>query len=396
MKKYYLTTLIICLLVLLASSFVYHFWDEKQVRDVIVVGFLSENDELTLSTNNFMQTRLVLEREFQGRIELKSLTNVQSDQTKEGLEELVQGGCDLIFTITRSDVVKAFAADYPDVQFCQLSNGVPANVKEGGNYHTFNARSYEGHYVGGVVAGMKLREMIDSGVISADEALIGYIGSYPTAEVISGFTAFFLGARSVAPEALMRVRYVNALSNFMLEKNNAKLLIDEGCVIIAQNTGTTGPAAACQDAAAKRDVYHVSYNGSSLDIAPAASLVSVRPNWEPYMIGSIRAVMNEKPIEKFISGVVHGNDICGGFDLGWLEMMSLNQSVTAEGTEEKILEVIDAIKKGQVDVFRGEYVGVNPDNSRIIIDLSKGYTENNSSSKPTFHYILRDVITVEK
>ena len=249
--------------------------------------------------------------------------------------------------------------------------------------------------MGGVVAGLKLREMIDSGVITAEEALVGYVASYQTAEVISGFTSFFLGVHSVAPEALMRVRYVNALSNFLVAKNIAKELIDEGCVIIAQNSGTTGPAAACQDAAGKRPVFHVGFNQNMIDIAPSASLVSPRINWDPYVLGAVQAVMNNKPIEEVVQGSVNGNDVWAGFDQGWLEMLELNDSIAPEGAKAEMNRVIEALKKGQIEVFKGSYIGENPDDPRIVTDLKWGYPENRSSSRPNFHYLLRDLITVE-
>lgn len=395
MKRYYLVTFIICFAVLTAFSFIFNIWEEKVTLDLVRVGFLSENDEMTVNTNNFIQSRNILEKEFQGHVEIFIKTNVGNDQTEEALMELVRSGCNIIFANTRSNAVRVAARNNPDVLFCQISNAVAVNSKGGDNFHTFNARSFEAHYVGGVVAGLKLRELIDSGMITVDDALVGYVGSYQTAEVISGFTSFFLGVHSVVPEAMMRVRYAHALSNFHVEKNIAKELIDEGCVIIAQNSGTTGPAAACQDAAAKKPVFHVGLNQNMIDIAPSVSLVSPRINWDPYITGAVQAVMNNMPIEEVVRGKVNGNDVWAGFDQGWLEMLELNDNVASEGTRTEMNQVIESIKKGQIEVFKGSFIGENPDDPRIITDLKWGYPENRSSSKPNFHYLLRDLITVE-
>ncbi|MBQ4513175.1 MAG: BMP family ABC transporter substrate-binding protein [Anaerolineaceae bacterium] len=396
MKRYYLTTIIICVLALLAFSFIFHFWDQEPEISLIKVGFLSENDEMTANTYNFEQSQAILQKEFDERIEIISLTNVRSDETGAALVELVRNGCSIIFANTRSPEVKTTAALYPEVQFCQLSNGVPAAVKSGDNYHTFNAKIYQGHYVAGAVAGMKMQEMINNGVISQTDALVGYVGSYPTAEVISGYTAFILGVRSVVPDALMRVRYTNVLSSFSQEKAAARQLINEGCVIIAQNSGTSGPAAACQDAALTRMVYHVGYNESMVDVAPMVSLVSPRANWDPYMVSAVRAVMTHQPIEKVTAGEVHGNDLCAGFEEDWVEMLELNENVAAAGSKAKIAELTKDFRNGKIDVFRGDYIGVNPDNMRITFDLNDGFTENSASSKPAFRYILRGVVTVVK
>ena len=395
MKRYYLAAFIICLAVLAAFSFIYNIWEDKETLDLVRVGFLSENDEMTVHTYNFIQSRNILEKELQDHVEIFTKANVGNDQTEEALMELIRSGCNIIFANTRSNAVRIAARNNPDVQFCQISNAVAVNHVSGGNFHTFNAKRFEAHYVGGVVAGLKLRELIDSGVITAEEALVGYVSSYQTAEAISGFTSFFLGVRSVVPEALMRVRYVNALSNFLVAKNIAKELIDEGCVIIAQNSGTTGPAAACQDAAGKRPVFHVGFNQNMIDIAPSASLVSPRINWDPYVLNAVRAVMDNKPIEEVVPGNVNGNDVWAGFDQGWLEMMELNDNVAPEGAKAEMNRVIEALKKGQIEVFKGSYIGENPDDPRIVTDLKWGYPENRSSSRPNFHYLLRDLITVE-
>ena len=395
MKRYYLVTFLICFAVLTAFSFIYNIWEEKVTLDLVRVGFLSENDEMTVNTNNFIQSRNTLEKEFQEHVEIFTKANVGNDQTEEALMELVHSGCNIIFANTRSNAVRVAARNNPDVQFCQISNAVAVNSKGGDNFHTFNARSFEAHYAGGVVAGLKLRELIDSGVITADEALVGYVGSYQTAEVISGFTSFYLGVHSVVPEALMRVRFSQALSNFLVEKNIAKELIDEGCVIIAQNSGTTGPAAACQDAAGKKTVFHVGFNQNMIDIAPSVSLVSPRINWDPYIVNAVQAVMTNVPIEEIVPGNISGNDTWAGFDQNWLEMLELNDNVVSKGTVTEVNRVIEAIKKGQIEVFKGSYIGENPDDPRIVTDLKWGYPENRSSSKQNFHYLLRDLITVE-
>ena len=154
------------------------------------------------------------------------------------------------------------------------------------NYHTFMGTIYQGRYISGIVTGMKLRELIEQKKLTPAQAKIGYVAAFPYAEVISGYTAFFLGVRSVVSEAVMTVSYTNTWSNTTTERKLAEKLIDEGCVIIAQHSDTTGPATACETASTRdgKLVFHVGYNQTMTDVAPTTSLVSTRINWTPYFI----------------------------------------------------------------------------------------------------------------
>ncbi len=286
--------------------------------------------------------------------------------------------------------------EYPDIQFCEATCDNANTDPVLPNYHTFMGEIYQGRYISGVVAGMKLREMIDTGVIKSSEAMVGYVGAYPYAEVISGYTAFLLGVRSVAPEAVMKVLYTDTWSSYGLEKKCAERLIDEGCVIISQHSDTIGPAVACEEAAVQKTVYHVGYNQSMTDVAPTTSLISCRINWIPYFTGAVSAVLSEQPIEEMIDGNRHGMDVGAGFEKDWVQMLELNSYIAAEGTKEEIERLTNEFSSGGVDVFVGDYTGKNPFDETDTIDLKGGYTENENSSAPAFHYVLDDVITVEE
>ncbi|MBR3015783.1 MAG: BMP family ABC transporter substrate-binding protein [Clostridia bacterium] len=395
MKRYYITTAVICLLVLLTFSFVFDFWDQAPAVDELKVGFIYENDESTPYTYNFYLAQEALQKEYGQRVQVLSRSNVRDSETEEPLRELVGKGCRIIFVNSYSEQVEQVARDYPAVQFCQVSFRSAPEENTPENYHTFKGKIYQGRYVSGIAAGMKLREMIDQGVIQPDEALVGYIGSISTEEVVSGFTAFLLGVRSVCPEAAMRVRYTGTWSSFALEKDCAKALIGEGCVIISQHTDTIGPALACEEALSQKKVYHVGYNQSMIDIAPSSSLISARINWTPYITGAVGAVLASKPIEQYVDAAAHGRDMSAGFEKNWVEMLELNKSIAAEGTEARVNQAIEAFRKNQIDVFQGNYLGVNPDEPSDTIDLNQGFAENKDSSSPSFYYILKDVIIVE-
>ena len=394
MKKYYIASVCISLVMLLIFSFVFSVWDQKPASEEFKVGFVYENDETTPYTYNFALAEHALKKEYPDRVRVYSISNVRESEVEEPVRDMVRKGCAVIFTNSNGQL-QALAAEYPRVQFCQVSNNDTAGENSPANYHTFNGKIHQGRYVSGIAAGMKLRQLIDSGTLTADQALIGFVGAFPTAEVISGFTAFLLGVRSVAPEAVMKVRYTYTWSNYSKEKASAKALIDEGCVVIAQHTSTFGPAVACEEAAGKQRVIHIGYNQSMIDMAPTTSLISTRTNWTPYILAAVSAVMRGVPIESVVDGDAHGNDVSAGFEKNWVEMQELNTYIAAEGTQERISRAIEAFRKGKLEVFRGNYLGVDPENPDNTYDLNLGYAENRDSSSPTFRYILKDVIEVE-
>jgi basic membrane protein A len=253
---------------------------------------------------------------------------------------------------------------------------------------------YQGRYVSGVVAGLKLQELIDAGAVSEAGAKVGYVAAIPCAEVISGYTAFLLGVRSVVPTATMSVRYTNTWTSYDLEKKAAEALLAEGCVILSQHSDTIGPAVACEAKAEERPVFIVGYNQSMMDVAPTTALVSCRINWGPYVVAAFEAVLAHDPIEKHVKAHVHGNDASAGFQRDWVQMLELNDYIAAEGTREAMEEAIADLRAGRVQVFKGPYTGVNFQDPGDTVDLSGGFTENRNSSAPSFCYILEGIVNI--
>ncbi len=396
MKKQIALTAVICAAVLIAASILTGFWDSSKSANVLKVGFVYSEDESTPYTANFVKAQRVLEDEYGSRIEILSKSNVLGRECEQPIRDLIRDGASILFINLDTDIPVILAREFPQIQFCQAS--MPTISIEGTpeNYHTFNGEIYQARYVSGIAAGMKLRQLLDSGSLLPQDALVGYVGANSTAEVISGYTAFLLGVRSVAPEATMRVRYTGSWSNFAAEKEQTRELIKEGCVIIAQHVNTTAPAVACEEAASSgQTVYHVGYHQSMLDIAPSSSLVSIRTNWAPYAVQAVQAVMNDQIIENVVEAHAHGRDLSAGFESGWVELLELNTFIAAEGTREKIDHAIANLIRGRTKVFSGNYTGVNPINPADTIDLNTGYTECQYSSNPSFGYVLRDYITVE-
>ena len=375
---------------------------KTKTLDQLKVGFVYIGDTATAYTNNFYRSQIELEDALGAKVQTVAKFNIKDfdDSCEKALEDLVAQGCKLIFTTSYGygEATKLMALKYPGVQFCHASGEMANQAPVLPNFHNFMGQIYEGRYVSGVVAGMKLRELILQGKLKRSAAKIGYVGAYPYPEVISGYTAFFLGVKSIVNEVQMSVRYTNTWSNHIIEKKAAEKLIEEGCVIISQHSDTTGPAIACEEASIKKGktVFHVGYNQSMTDVAPTTSLVSSRINWTPYVVDAAQATISGKRIESVVKSHLKGNDACAGFDKDWIEILGLNRIIAARGTEEEITRVKNNFKNGKVVVFSGNYVGENPNDTEDLWDLRTPFIENETTSAPRFCYVLRDFIKVEE
>ena len=392
-----ITSLVSVIIIMVFSIIHFKLLSSDTSRQQIKVGFVYNSDEVSPYTANFIKAQKAIEREFGDKVIISVKANIlYSDGGEAEIAQLVSEGCDLIFTTSYhyGAAAKKLAALNPDVEFCEATCDNADDEPFCENYHTFMGEIYEGRYVSGAVAGLKLQEMIDKGEITADAAKLGYVAAFPNAEVISGYTAFFLGARSVCPTATMDVKYTDTWSNYAVEKRTARELIDEGCVIISQHSDTTGPAVACEEVFSEKNVYHVGYNQSMIEIAPTSSLISCRINWEPYMVAACEAVLQDRKIEDHVKGHIHGNDIGAGFKHGWIEMLNLNEFIAADGSKELIEQLIEDFRNEKPEVFKGPYTGTDPNDPSRSIDLTDGYNENENSSAPTFCYVLNDVIRI--
>ncbi len=384
--------------VVLAFAWLHHALDlEESETRVVKVGFVYEGDESTPYSHNFMLAQRALETPYGERAETYAVSNVPYFRALEAIRGLAEKGCELIFvnSVGYEAAAKQAAEEFPEVQICQAAGNTANTAPVLSNFHTFMGEISQGRYISGLVAGLKLKELLDSGVIAPEEAKLGYVGAIPCAEVISGYTAFLLGVRSVVPQAVMTVRYTNTWSGYDLEKRAAEALIGEGCVILSQHSDTIGPAVACEAAAGEKPVYLVGYNQSMMDAAPTTALVSCRINWTPYVLAAFEAVLAREPIEKHVQGHVSGRDAWAGFQRDWVQMVELNEYIAAPGTREAMEAAIEDMKAGRITIFKGPYVGVDPEDPTDTVDLSQGYGENRDSSAPTFHYILKDIITLE-
>ena len=263
----------------------------------------------------------------------------ESAACTEAADDLVDQGCKIVFanSFGHEEFLLESAKKHPDVQFCHAT-GTTAHTEETPNFHNAFASIYEGRFLAGVAAGLKLNEMIAEGKITADEAKMGYVGAFTYAEVISGYTSFYLGAKSVCPTVTMDVQFTGSWYNEIMEKEAATSLINAGCVLISQHADSMGAPSVCEE----RGVPNVSYNGATDEACPGTFIVSSRIDWAPYYLYIIKQVC---------AGEAIADDWCGGIDEGSVVLTGVNKTAAAEGTFEKIQEVAAKLKSGEIKVF---------------------------------------------
>lgn len=307
--------------------------------------------------------------------------NIPEDETcYDAAVDLADQGCKLVIanSFGHEDYIKQAAEEFPDVEFCHAT-GFQAASSGLDNFHNFFTNIYESRYVSGVVAGMKLNEMMAAD--SSIDPKIGYIGAFPYAEVISGFTSFFLGVRSVCPEAHMEVQYTNSWASFDLEKECAEALIADGCVLISQHADTTGGPTACEAAG----VPCVGYNISMIATAPTQALTSASMDW---------GIFYTYAAEHALAGEKFAPDWCEGYATGADKITELNDAAIAEGTKEKVAEVEAAIVSGDLKVFATDTFTVDGKaletfESNGVEYVADGYFhESEFGSAPAFSLII--------
>ena len=305
------------------------------------VGFIFLHDENSTYDLNFINAA----KEAAANLGMSEDQIVLKTNVPEGQEcydtaaDLADDGCSIIFadSFGHEDYMIQAAQEFPDVQFCHAT-GTKAHTEELSNYHNAFASIYEGRYLAGVAAGMKLNEMIADGTITEDEAQIGYVGAFTYAEVISGYTSFFLGARSECPTATMKVTFTGSWYDETAEKEGATNLINDGCVLISQHADSMGAPTACENAG----VPDVSYNGSTQDACPNTFIISSRIDWAPYFEYAIAATAAGEEIPA---------DWTGTLQTGSVKLTDVNENVAAEGTADRLAEVQAGLEDGSIHVF---------------------------------------------
>ena len=331
---------------------------------VVKAGYICLHDENSTYDLNFINA--AKEASEAMGIEYLIKTNVpEGQECYEAAAELIDAGCNVIFadSFGHEDYMIEAAKEFPDVEFCH-STGTKAHTEQLPNYHNAFASIYEGRFLAGVAAGMKLNEMIESGKITPEEAKIGYVGAYTYAEVVSGYTSFFLGARYICPSATMEVTFTGSWYDETAEKEGATKLINDNCVLISQHADSMGAPTACESAG----IPNISYNGSTVSACPNTFIVSSRINWVPYYEEVIQAIKDGSSISY---------DYTGDLKTGSVQLSEINEQAAAEGTVEKIAEIQAALEDGSLHVFDAATFtvgGVTLDSYMADVDTDPAYT----------------------
>lgn len=298
--------------------------------------------------------------------QLQTKANIlENADCEAALIELADAGCQVIFTNSfgHEQYLVKVAPDYPNVQFCSATGAISA-TDDLDNTHNYFARIYEARYLSGVVAGLKTKSN-----------KLGYVAAKPFAEVISGYTAFYLGAKSVNPNVEMYVNYTNEWSDPAKEATNAKALIDRGCDVVSQHSDTSAPATTAQENGA----FAVGYNADMIPAAPKAALVSARINWGVYYEYALGCMVNGEAISQ---------DWCEGLAEDAVYLSDLNEAIVAPGTIEAVEKAKTGLMDGTIQVFQGPLYDTN---GTVVVEDGKAYKENEKSSAPTWDKIIKGI-----
>lgn len=342
MKKIASVLLVLAMLLCCAAS-------AEIAKEDMKIGLICLHDENMGYDANFIDSmKAALENLGLDESQLIIKTNIpESQEAYDAAADLADMGCQYVFadSFGHEDYIIQAATEFPEVQFSHAT-GTKAQSAGLANFHNAFASIYQGRFAAGYAAGLKLNEMIASGAITEDQAKVGYVGAFPYAEVISGYTSTFLGIRHACPSATMTVKFTNSWGDQALEQEAATALIASGCVLMSEHADTVGAPTACED----NNVPNVGYNISFNAVAPNTSLISSKINWTPYM---------QKAIEAIMAGEDFPTDIALGMSDGAVELTELNPHVAAEGTVEQVQKLLGELESGELQVFDTSTFTVN-------------------------------------
>lgn len=323
------------LVIALAASLAVALAACDNTSDQLTFGLICLHDENSTYDKNFIDAAREAADAKGARLIIK--TGIpESSACYDAAVDLVDQGCDVIFadSFGHETYILQAAEEFPDVQFSHAT-GTHAHTEGLDNFHNAFASIYEGRYLAGVVAGYELNEMIESGDISANQAKIGYVGAYPYAEVVSGYTSFYLGAKSVCPSVTMEVRYTSSWYDETAEKTTAQALINNGCVLISQHADSSGAPTACEEAGVPNVTYNLAFPDNN------TYLVGSRINWEPYFEYLIDCVAN---------GTKVADDWTGHLSTSSVELLAYGAGVSNE-VKAEVEKVKAKLLDGSLKVF---------------------------------------------
>ena len=269
----------------------------------VKIGLICLHDSSSTYDKNFIDSMTAAVANLGERVDGEAIIKTGVDESKDAYDaakDLVKQGCNVIFadSFGHEPFILEAAEQFKNVQFCHAT-GTTAKVKDVANFHNAFASIYEGRYLAGYAAGLKLQAMVAGGTLQANNfdasgnIKLGYVGAFPYAEVVSGYTSWFLGVREVVPNVVMNVTFTSSWYDFNAEKAGAKTLIDWGAAIVSQHADSMGAPGECED----RGVPNVTYNISTAEQCPNTYLAYSKINWAPYYEAVVNAMYTDEPIE---------------------------------------------------------------------------------------------------
>ncbi|MCE5343986.1 MAG: BMP family ABC transporter substrate-binding protein [Eubacteriales bacterium] len=379
MRKFFavlLSVMLLASLIVLPASA-----EEAVTLDNIKIGFvhISDPSDMGYTYNHDLGTqKMKAELGLRDDQIINKYNIPESDECADAIQELIDDGCNIIFATSFGfeSYMLAAAAENPDVEFCHAT-GYQAAGSGLANMHNYFGKIFQARYLSGIVAGEK--------TLQTGNNMLGYVAAMPFAEVISGYTSFYLGAKSVNPDVTMKVMYTNSWNDPTKEAQVAQALVDAGCGVISQHCDSTATATTCEN----NGVFHVGYNSSMIAVAPNASLTSAVWDWSKYLLYAVNSLVSGEPI---------ATDWAGDLASGMCDISEINEAITAPGTDEAVAAARAAIISGDLQVFAGPLTGsgTNFDGSAATIDLAAGqfFDESSTQSAPSWNYIVPGVEVV--
>ncbi len=351
-------------------------------KENLKIGFIhiSDPSDKGYTYNHDLGTWAMVEAMGLNKDQIINKYNIGEDEScATAIDELIEAGCQIIFATSfgHGDYMKEAAANHPEIEFCHATGDAAVNAGLS-NFHNYFTSIYEARYLAGIAAGMKLNEL------SANK--LGYVAAFECAEVVSGLTAFYLGARSVCPQVTMDVIYTNSWHDPIKEAQVAQTLIDGGCKVISQHSDSTAPATTAES----KGIFQVGYNADMISAAPNASLISARSDWSIYLKYAVKSIIDGTPIS---------TDWCQGLSEGAVFLSPLNTKIAAPGTQEAIDKAAEDIKAGKLHVFAGPLSGKGYNwGSEGTIEVKEGewFKESDKQSAPYWYYIIDGVNVLGK
>ena len=336
MKKLIALVLVLALCLTAAASFA-----DGIAKENIKLGIITLHDEQSTYDKNFIDSAKAAAANLGLSDEQLIIVSgiPESDECRQKALDLVDEGCNIVFadSFGHEDFMIEAAKEFPEVTFAHAT-GTKAHTENLANFHNAFASIYEGRYLAGVAAGLKLNEIKEAGKLKGEVPMIGYVGAFTYAEVISGYTSFYLGAKSVCPDVIMKVQFTGSWYDEMGEKAAAEALINAGADLISQHADSMGAPTACESAG----IPDISYNGSTLTDCPNTFIVASKIDWAPYF---------EYLVNQTIAGEEIATDWTGTIETGSVKLTDVNEAAAAAGTVEKIAEVKAELEAGTRKVF---------------------------------------------